>query len=333
MKYRLLGRTGLRISPLCLGAGNFSESTDQGETDRIINLALDSGINIVDMADNYWEGETEKLVGKVLKVSGRRQEVLICTKGHYPMGDGPNDQANSRHHLIEACENSLRRLQTDYIDLYLLHRRSPEVHIEETLAALTHLIAQGKVRYIGCSTHPAWAVAKAVVLSEMKGYARFVVEQPPYNLLDRRIENELVPMCIENDLGIISWSPMAQGLLAGRYSSSSDYPDGSRAARRGGFYADRVNVAGLDIGIKLAELARSHSISPAQLAVLWVKDQPGITAPIIGPRTVEHLEHLIPVLDLDLSDDMREACDELVSPGTAVTDFHNTAPWMKMSLD
>jgi aryl-alcohol dehydrogenase-like predicted oxidoreductase len=200
------------------------------------------------------------------------------------------------------------------------------------LGALTDLVRQGKVRYIGCSTHPAWQVMEAVMISELKGYSRFISEQPPYNLLDRRIENELVPLCQKYGLALIPWSPLAMGILAGRYSDERNYPAGSRAELRGGIYAGRITQAGIDTGNQFVELAQEHQISPAQLAILWVKDQPGITAPIIGPRTVEQLDHLLPVMELALADDIRAACDQLVPPGSAVANFHNSAAWMKMRI-
>jgi len=223
-------------------------------------------------------------------------------------------------------------LQTDYIDLYQVHRPSPSIPVDETLGALTDLVRQGKVRYIGSSTHPAWKIMEAIMVSELKGYARFVSEQPPYNLLDRRIENEIVPMCQAYGLGLITWAPLAQGVLAGRYSSATDLPVDSRGALRGGIYSERITQPGIEIGKRLVALAHEHDIPPAQLATLWVKDQPGITAPIIGPRTIEQLEHLLPVLDMTLSEDLAASCDRLVPPGSAVASFHNSAEWMKQRL-
>jgi len=194
------------------------------------------------------------------------------------------------------------------------------------------LVRQGKVRYIGSSTAPAWKVMEGVLVSELKGYARFVSEQPPYNLLDRRIENELVPMCQAYNLGILPWSPMAMGILAGRYSDAKALPPDSRAKLRGGIYAERVTTAGIEVGKKFVRLARNHALKPAQLAVLWVKDQPGITAPLIGPRTLGQLEEFLPVLEMKLESSLRSACDKLVPPGSVVANFHNSAPWMKMKL-
>jgi aryl-alcohol dehydrogenase-like predicted oxidoreductase len=247
-------------------------------------------------------------------------------------GTNANDHGHSRLNIIRGCEQTLKRLQTDYIDLYQMHRPSPEIPIDETLGALDDLVRQGKVRYIGCSTHPAWMVMEALYISELKGYARYVSEQPPYNLLDRRIENELIPVCQKWGLGIISWAPMAQAVLAGRYKDPDEYPEESRAALRGGYYADRVTERGIAVARKFGELANQIELTPAQFAVLWCKDQPGITAPLVGPRTLKQLEQLIPLLDIELPLELRAMCDQLVPPGSAVADFHNTANWMKMKV-
>lgn len=332
MEYRVLGCTGVKVSPLCLGGDNFLNPTSEDESVRLVQRALDGGINFIDTSNSYMRGESERIIGAALKAGGRRQQTIIATKVHYPVGPGPNDRGNSRLHIIRACEDSLRRLGTDYVDLYQTHRPDFDVPLEETLGALTDLVRAGKVRYIGSSTAPAWHVLEALMISELKGLARFVSEQPPYNLLDRRIENELVPMCQRHGLGIISWSPMAMGILAGRYTDAGNPPPDSRAARRGGIYAERVTRRGVEVGRRFVRLAQEHGIDAAQLAILWVKDQPGVTAPIIGPRTVAQLENLLPVLEMSLSEELRAACDALVPPGSAVANFHNSAPWMKMRL-
>lgn len=344
MEYRFVGRTGVQVSPLCLGTDCFADPVPEEICHQILDRAFDAGINLIDTGDSYAEGEGERVIGRWLKKMGRRHEVLIMTKcnhGHREPGKtldevvpdlGPNQGGPSRLNLVRACENSLKRLQTDYIDFYLIHRQDVTVHIEETLGALTDLVRQGKVRYVGCSTFPAWAVLEAILLSEFKGYVRFAVEEPPYNLLDRRIENELIPMAQKYNLGLLTWSPLAMGVLAGVYEREDAYPPDSRAALRGGFYAERVTRKGIEVGKKFAKLARQAGLTPAQLGVLWVKDQPGITAPLIGPECVEHLEDYIPILDMKLSDDLREACDKLVPPGSAVANFHNTSGWLKGQL-
>jgi aryl-alcohol dehydrogenase-like predicted oxidoreductase len=343
VEYRNLGHTGVNVSSLCLGTENFADPTSAEESSRILNIALDAGINLVDTGDVYADGEGEKIIGKTLKDNGKRDQTLIATKVDHgrrrpgfsvddPALFGPNDHGHSRLNIIRACENSLRRLQTDYIDLYQIHRPSPDIPWDEQLGALNDLVRQGKVRYIGCSTHPTWAVMDAIMVSELKNYARFVCEQPPYNLLDRRIENELIPLCQKHGLGLVAWAPMAMGVLAGRYNSTTDFPENSRAALRGSFYADRVTRRGIEVAKEFAILAQRLDLTPAQLSILWVKDQPGITAPLIGPRTVEQLESLLPVKDMVLDDETRAACDALVPPGSVVSDFHNTADWMKMQV-
>ena len=332
MEYRVLGRSGVKVAPLALGTGNFADPTPEDESIRIINRAIDAGINLIDTSNSYSNGESERMIGRAWAKGARRKELILATKAFYKVGMGPNDEGLSRLHLIRACEDSLRRLQTDYIDLYQVHRPSPTIPLDETLGALTDLVRQGKVRYIGSSTHPAWKIMEAIMVSELKGHARFVCEQPPYNLLDRRIENEVVPMCQAHGLGLITWSPLAQGVLAGRYPSATELPADSRGALRGGIYSERITQPGIEVGKKMVSLAEAHGISPAQLATLWVKDQPGITAPLIGPRTLEQLEHLLPVLDMTLSEELAEACDRLVPPGGAVASFFNSATWMKQRV-
>jgi aryl-alcohol dehydrogenase-like predicted oxidoreductase len=297
----------------------------------MIHAALDAGITLVDTADSYAAGQCESIVGRALV--GRRSRVVLATKVHYSTGPGPNDAGNSRLHIIKACDDSLRRLGTDWIDLYQVHRPSPEIAVEETLGALTDLVRAGKVRYVGCSTHPAWMVMEALAVSERGGLARYVSEQPPYNLLDRRIENELVPLAQRYQIALLPWAPLAQGVLAGRYSSAAALPADSRAAvQPGSIYADRVTARGIEIGRAFAALATQFSKSAAQLALLWCKDQPAVTAPVCGPRTLAQLEELLPVLEMTLSAEERAACDALVPPGGIVANFHNTAPWMKTTV-
>ncbi len=330
MEYRLLGRSGVRVSPLCLGTMNFGGPTPEAEAVRLIHKALDRGINFIDTANMYNGGESERVVGKALK--GHRNRVVLATKVHFPMSDDPNDRGNSRRHILQAVEASLQRLQTDWIDLYQIHRPVFDMPQDETLRALDDLVHQGKVRYLGCSTFPAWMVMEALAISERYGLARYVTEQPPYNLLDRRIENELVPLAQRYGLGLLPWSPLAMGILAGRYNDPTAPPRDSRAARIGDWAAARVTARGVQVARQLAKLAKARRMSASQLALLWVKDQPGVTAPIIGPRTEAHLDDALPVLDMQLDAETAAAMDELVPPGSAVADFHNTSGWMKMRL-
>ena len=344
MEYRDLGRTGLKVSCIAFGTDNFLDPTPEDESTRMLNRALDAGVNLLDTGDVYADGEGEKMIGRALKANKRRHQVLISTKvdhGRSRPGislddfvpqEGVNEHGHSRYNIIRACEHSLRSLQTDYIDIYFTHRHSPNIPLDETLGALDDLIRAGKIRYIGCSTHPAWAVMEALWVSDQRGYNRYVVEQPPYNLLDRRIENELVPMCQRHGIGLLTWIPMAMGVLAGRYTDAHRYPKDSRAEYRGGFYKDRVSQRGIEVAKEFSVIAKRIDLSPAQLAILWAKDQPGITAPLMGPRTMEHLEEVLPVADMTLDDETREACDQLVPPGSVVANYHNTAPWMKMQI-
>lgn len=334
MEYRTLGRTGVMVSPLCLGAMNFGGPTSEEESIQIIARALDAGINFIDTANVYNAGESERIVGKALQQLRARDRVILATKVHGKMGEGPNEWGNSRYHIMQACEDSLRRLQTDHIDLYQLHRPSLTIPQDETLRAFDDLVRQGKVRYIGCSTHPAWMVMEALAISERMGIARYISEQPPYNLLDRRIENELVPLAQRYGLALLPWSPLGGGILAGRYTQGQPFPADSRAGRAGGagIFADRVTAAAVEVAQKLAERAQERGMTVSQLALLWCKDQPGVTSPIIGPRTLAHLEDQLPVLEMALTEEDRAYCDTLVHPGNAVADFHNSNPWMKARI-
>lgn len=333
MEYRSLGRTGVMVSPLCLGTMNFGGPTGKEDSIAILDRALDAGINFIDTANVYNAGESERIVGEALARDGKREQIVLATKVHGRMGPGPNDAGNSRYHIIKACEDSLRRLRTDHIDLYQLHRPSQTIPQDETLRACDDLIRAGKVRYIGCSTHPAWMVMEALATSEKYGLARYISEQPPYNLLDRRIENELVPLALKHGLALLPWSPLAGGILAGRYPvETTDYAEDSRAARAGAMFQARVSRRGREVAAQVAQMARERGMTGSQLALLWVKDQPGITSPIIGPRTMAHLEDALGVLDKRLADADRPLFDALVHPGNAVADFHNSNDWMKARI-
>lgn len=326
MEYRRLGRSGLNISKLALGTMNFGDPTGKAESFDIIYAALDAGINILDCADAYAEGQSERIIGEALAESGKRHDVLITSKVFLPTGTGPNDAGNSKHHIMSACERSLKRLKTDWIDIYFLHRTDFNVPQEESLAALDLLVQQGKVRYIGCSTHPPWRAVEAWWVADKHHYPKFICEQPPYNLLDRRVELEIVPMCTAYDMGIISWSPLAQGVLAGRYREAAEIPPGSRGAFKA-IYAERVTQPGIELAQQLGKRAVDKGCSLPQLAVAWVLHQTGITASIIGPRTLAHLEDLLPAADLKLNDTDLAFCDQLVKPGAFVSDHFNTAGW------
>jgi 1-deoxyxylulose-5-phosphate synthase len=330
MEYRRLGRSGVLVSPLCLGTMNFGGVTPEKDSFEIMRKALDGGINFFDTANVYNNGESERVTGTFLRENNVRDRVVLATKVFSRVGDLPNDGGGTRYHIIKACEDSLKRLQTDHIDLYQLHRPPLTHSQEETLRAFDDLIRAGKVRYIGCSTHPAWMVMEALSISEKYGLNHYISEQPPYNLLDRRIENELVPLCQKYDLAIIPWSPLAMGVLAGRYSQAGDYPEGSRAQRWDKNMSDaRVTQRGIEVGNAVSKMAEGRGLTASQLSLLWTKDQPGITSPIIGPRTLAHLEDALVVMDKILDAADRPLFDELVHPGNAVADFHNSNDWMK----
>jgi aryl-alcohol dehydrogenase-like predicted oxidoreductase len=310
---------------------NFGGPTEESIGIDMIHKAIDRGINFLDCANVYQDGESERVVGKALE-GDLRQKVILATKVHFPTSDDPNDRGNSRRHIFQAVEDSLQRLRTDWIDLYQIHRPVFNTTQDETLRALDDLVHQGKVRYIGCSTFPAWMVMEALAISERERITRYVTEQPPYNLLDRRIENELVPLALKYGLGLLPWSPLAMGILAGRYKSIDGYPQGSRLERIGTWAADRLTRSALGISEKVAEIAHQHGLTSSQLALLWTKDQAGVTSPIIGPRTMAHLDDALEVLEMDLLDEMAQSLDDLVPPGSVVADFHNTSGWMKMKL-
>ena len=330
MNHRPFGTTGVAIAPLALGAMNFGDPTPPDESALMLHRAIDAGITLVDTADVY--GESEQVVGDALATSGRRDEVLLATKVGLPRGDERPEYWHQRQHIVASCERSLRRLQTDHIDLYQLHRPSTVVPLEETLGVLGELVEVGKVRWIGSSTFAAWMVMEELAIARERNLPPFVSEQPAYNLLDRRIENELLPMCERRGLAVVPWSPIGGGILSGRYDSVEQMPEGSRGARIWQT-RDRVTEAGLGVASAVGALARERGLSSSQLALLWVKDQPGVTAPIVGPRTLAQLDDALAVLDLSLDDDARAACDALVHPGNAVVDFHNSAGWMRATVD
>jgi aryl-alcohol dehydrogenase-like predicted oxidoreductase len=307
---------------------NFGGSTPDVEAHQILETALDTGINFIDTSNNYNQGESERVLGRWFQSGGQRDEVILATKVFRPVGPSINDQGASRYNILKACENSLRRLQTDHIDLYQLHRPDFNIPQDETLRAFDDLVTSGKVRYIGCSTFPAWYLMEALSISEQKNLVRFVSEQPPYNLLDRRIENELIPLCQKYGLAMIPWSPIAGGILAGRYLDQDDYPNSSRAARSESFRM-RVTKHANQVALRLKEMAQERGLTATQLALLWVKDQPGITAPITGPRTLAHLEDALGIADKTLDEADRPLFDALVHPGNVVSDFHDSSLWMK----
>jgi aryl-alcohol dehydrogenase-like predicted oxidoreductase len=327
MEYRTLGRTGMQVSPLCLGAMMFGAwgEPDHDVSIKIIHRALDAGINFIDTADVYSQGESEEIVGKAL-AGGRRDDVIVATKVHGQMGvpageqGDPNKRGNSRRWIIAEVENSLRRLQTDWIDLYQLHRPDPGTDVEESLAALTDLQRQGKIRAFGSSTFPAHEMVEAQWVSERRGLARFVTEQPPYSMLVRGIEADVLPVAEKYGMGVIPWSPLAGGWLTGRYRKGEDVPESRRAQRLPGRYdmSKPANQAKLDAVEELALLAEDAGITLIHLALAFTLAHPAVTSPIIGPRTMEQLESQLGAVDVTLSEDILDRIDKIVPPGVTL---------------
>lgn len=325
MEYRNLGRTGVKVSSLCLGCMMFGGKTEQAPAMDIIDRAIDAGINFLDTANVYSRGRSEEVTGAALKRNGKRGKIVLATKVHGKMADDdPNMEGNSRRHIIEQCEASLRRLQTDYIDLYQIHRPEPAVPIDETLRALDDLIRAGKVRYIGTSTFAAWQAVEALWIAKELGLNRFVCEQPPYNLLDRRVERELLPMAQTYGYGIIPWSPLAGGLLTGKYNRDQPPPSGTRFgdASRAPQMQRRWQNEVFDIVDGLRPIADEKGCTLSQLALAWCMHQPGVTSPIIGPRTMEQLEDNLGAMDISITDADRARIDELSAPGQMVSPFY-----------
>jgi aryl-alcohol dehydrogenase-like predicted oxidoreductase len=324
---RFLGRTGIRVSPLCLGCMMFGGRTSPSDSKAIIDRALGAGINFLDTANVYNDGRSEEAVGEALKQNGHRHHIVLATKVHGNMHKGdeldPNQSGNSRRQIIEQCEASLRRLKTDWIDLYQIHRPQPECPIDETLRALDDLVRSGKVRYIGTSTFAAWQLVESLWASKEYGLNRFVSEQPPYNLLDRRIERELLPAAKTYGVGIIPWSPLAGGFLSGKYKREGAQPEG-RFADRTHMRAPALlgSTRAFDVVESLGELARQKSTTISQLAIAWTVQQPVVTSSIIGPRTLEQLEDNLKALQVELNQDDLARIDELCPPGEHIVPFY-----------
>ena len=322
MKYRPLGRTGIMVSPYCLGAMMFGKlaNPDHDECVRMIHKARDFGINFIDTADMYSRGESEEIVGKALK--GRRDPVVLATKAFGPMGDDPNQRGGSRRWITRALEDSLRRLGTDHVDLYQLHRPVPDTDIEETLSVLTDLMREGKVRAIGASTFPASDIVEAQWVAERRGLARFRTEQPPYSILNRSIEREVLPTCQRYGMGVLAWSPLAKGMLTGKYRKGAPTPDSLRARYMPKAMSDEGS---LDAVEQLIPLAESAGVSLMHMALAFVVAHPALTSAIIGPRTMAQLDGLLAGAEVVLSDEVLDAIDEIVPPGVDVAPLEGAA--------
>ncbi len=330
--YRVLGRTGVRVSPLCLGCMNFGDDADEAASFAIIDQAMDAGINFLDTADVYSRGGSETVVGKALARDGKRDRVFLATKGFNKMDDtDPNAWGSHRFHLVKACEDSLKRLGTDHIDLYQIHRPQAVIPIDETLRALDDLVHSGKVRYLGTSTFAAWQVMESLWVSKELGLNRFICEQPPYNLLDRRIERELLPLCRTYGIGVIPWAPIAGGLLSGKYRLNQPRPAGARYEK--GAFNNRDNDTALASVEKYVEFCGTRQVAPAQMALAWCLAQPGVTSPIIGPRTTEQMMDYLAAQEITVTEEDTKQLDAIFPPGTHVSDYYRAdfgpnARWM-----
>lgn len=332
MEFSNLGRTGVKVSRFCLGCMNFGGRTNELDAIEIIHSAFAAGINFVDTANvyghdpanfSYGRGRSEEIVGKALKQSGQRSRVVLATKAYFPMSDDPNAQGSSRRHLLEQCEASLRRLQTDYIDLYQLHHPTNDIPIDETLRALDDLVQAGKVRYIGTSSFAAWQIIESLWVSKEYHLNRFVCEQPAYNLLDRRVERELLPMAQTYGIAIIPWSPTAGGFLTGKYQRDMPPPVGSRfeafwKSAKQQHYAEAAFTV-LDL---VETLSKEKGCTPYQLALGWCAQQPGVTSPIIGPRTKQHLADALQAVTVQLTAEDLKRIDVVAPPGRAIVPYY-----------
>ena len=327
MEYRPLGRTGVSVSKFCLGAMMFGAwgNPDHDECVRIIHAALDAGVSFIDTADVYGQGESEEIVAKAL-AGGRRDDVVLATKFHGAMGDDPNQRGSSRRWIMRAVEDSLRRLGTDWIDLYQVHRPDPGTDLEETLGALTDLVHQGKVRYIGGSTFPASAIVEAQWAARERGLQRFVTEQPPYSILVRAIEADVLPTCSRYGMGVMSYSPLTGGWLSGRWRKSTGQQSSSRAGRLPERFdlSQPANQRKLDAVEELAQLADEAGITLIQLAIAFVLGHPAITAALVGPRTMDQLEGQLAAVDVVLDDALLDRIDEIVAPGITINPEDNS---------
>jgi aryl-alcohol dehydrogenase-like predicted oxidoreductase len=330
MEHRHLGRSGLRVSALALGTmtfggrGNFAAvgSTGADGAARQIDMALDAGIDLIDTADVYSGGLSEEIIGEVLDQAGRRDRVLLATKARMPMGTGPNDAGLSRHHLIAACEASLRRLRADHIDLYQVHEWDGVTPLEETLGALDDLVRAGKVRYVGCSNYAGWQLMKALAVSERRGFERFVSQQIHYTLQAREAEYEVVPAALDQGVGIMVWSPLAGGLLSGKYRRGQEGPAGSRGLTDWNEPPVRDADALYDIVDVLVEIAEARGVSAAQVAIAWLLGRPGVSTVIVGARTDEQLADNLAAADLTLSGEERTRLDAVSAPPLLYPHWH-----------
>ncbi len=330
MDYVQLGRSGCRISRFCLGTMNIRSLEDEETWEQIIGESLDAGINFIDTANVYSRGISETVVGNILARNGSRDDVVLATKAVAPMGDGPNDRGASRYHLTRAVEASLERLQTDRIDLFYLHIVDITTPLDEILGTLDTLVQQGKILYVGTSKWPASLIMEGLGLAEAHGLPRFVAEQPPYNILDRGVENELLWLGQRYGIAVCCWGPLAYGLLSGKYRKDESMPDEGRWVRANTEDSDRFTEEALDVVEELIPLAEDHGISLAEFAHAWMLTRPALASVLIGPRTIEHLHSTLKSYDVELDEEALARVDELVPPGQFVSNFYDGNVYRRM---
>jgi len=326
MEYRRFGRSDLMVSSLTLGCMSFGNQADEAESARIIDTAINSGINLIDTANIYTHGLSEEIVGRTLKANRKRNDIILATKFSGPMEPEPNRNMCSSYHIIRECEDSLRRLQTDHIDLYQIHFLYPETDLYELFSTLDSLVRQGKVRYIGCSKWAPVLIAEANALCERHGWAKLLSEQPPYNLLDRRIEDELIWTCLHYGMAIIPWAPIGAGVLSGKYSTKETFPPNSRFNEIGG----RCDVAAIERAEALKPLAAEKDVTLAEFSLAWVLHQTGITSPIIGPRTVGQLESSLKALEVVFSEEDYAEINTIAPQGSYVSNYWESNVYAKL---
>jgi len=327
MKYRQLGRTGVQVSEICLGTMMFGMKTETAESIRMIDYSLDAGVNFIDTANVYAGNESERILGEALARSGKRANAIVATKFFFPQGDDINAMGPSRRHIIEACDASLERLQTDWIDLYQIHRPSPEVPIDETLRALDDLIRAGKVRYVGASMFPGWQLVESLWVAKELGLNRFVCEQPAYHLLDRTAEREVIPAAQSFGMGIIPWGPLAGGLLSGKYAPDH-WPAGARWQDGKDNWGRAATPLAWEVLDLLHTMAAEKSCSVSQIALAWCAAQPGVTAPIIGPRTYDQVVDNLAAVDVKLEAEDFSRIDALVPPSGYAIRYYDGAGYV-----
>jgi len=312
MKYKNLGKTGVKVSELCLGTMIYGQQVDETTAIKIIKRAIDAGINFIDTADVYTEGRSEEIVGKAIK--GMRDDIVLATKVRGRTGIGPNGEGLSRKHIMHNIETSLKRLQTDYIDLYQVHHLDSSTPLKETVTTLSDLVRDGKVRYMGCSNFPAWQLEKALRISEVNGLESFVTVQPRYNIMDRDIERELLPLCVEEGIGVISYSPLAGGFLTGKYQPDRPAPEGSRGQLRPQMVSRYFDQCSQSIMQELKKISAETKMSMSQIGLAWLIANPAVTAPIIGASKLEQLEENMEVLNHTLPAEALKRISEVSKP-------------------